>query len=237
MKKLGSVILSMALLSLPVSGMAAYQGGDVKDGGTISGTVKFKGTAPAPKKLDVSKDKEVCGKTAKVDPTLVVDNGNLVYAVITITDIQKGKKIEVKKVTLDQNGCEYHPHVLAFPAGTTVEILNPDGILHNIHSYSKVNSPFNQAQPKFKKTLDVKIDKPEVIEVKCDVHGWMQGWLVATENPYFAVTDNSGSFKLTDVPAGTYNVEVWHEKLGKTSQKVIVKGKEDAKVNFEMAGK
>ena len=65
MKKLGSVILSMALLSLPVSGMAAYQGGDVKDGGTISGTVKFKGTAPAPKKLDVSKDKEVCGKTPK----------------------------------------------------------------------------------------------------------------------------------------------------------------------------
>ena len=65
MKNLGSVILSMALLSLPVSGMAAYQGGDVKDGGTISGTVKFKGTAPAPKKLDVSKDKEVCGKAPK----------------------------------------------------------------------------------------------------------------------------------------------------------------------------
>jgi hypothetical protein len=57
MKKLGSVILSMALLSLPVSGMAAYQGGDVKDGGTISGTVKFKGTAPAPKKLDVRRTK------------------------------------------------------------------------------------------------------------------------------------------------------------------------------------
>ena len=59
----------------------------------------------------------------------------------------------------------------------------------------------------------------------------------ATESPYVSVTDNSGSFKLSDVPAGTYNVEVWHEKLGKTSQKVTVKGKEDAKVNFEMAGK
>jgi plastocyanin len=237
MTKLSSIILSAVLIALPVSGMAAYEGGDVKDGGTISGTVKFKGTAPAPKKLDVSKDKEVCAKSPKVDQSLIVNNGNLMYAVVTITDIKKGKKIDTKKVTLDQKECEYHPHVLAFPAGTTVEILNPDGILHNIHSYSKVNSPFNQAQPKFKKTLDVKIDKPEVIEVKCDVHGWMQGWLVATENPYFAVTDNSGSFKLTDVPAGTYNVEVWHEKLGKTSQKVTVKGKEDAKVNFEMAGK
>ena len=237
MNKLGFIVLSAALVALPVSGMAAYQGGDVKDGGTISGTVKFKGSAPAPKKLDVGKDKEVCGKSPKLDQTLIVNNGNLVNAVITITDIQKGKKIDVKKVTLDQNGCEYHPHVLAFQAGSTVEVLNPDGILHNIHSYSKVNSPFNQAQPKFKKTLDVKIDKPEVIEVKCDVHGWMHGWLVATENPYFAVTDNSGSFKLSDVPPGSYTVEVWHEKLGKSTQKVTVKAKEEAKVSFELAGK
>lgn len=237
MKKLGSFLLSAALLTFPVSSMAAYQGGDVKDGGTISGTVKFKGSAPAPKKLEVGKDKEVCGKTPKTDQSLVVNNGNLVNAVVTITDIQKGKKIEVKKVTLDQKGCQYHPHVLAFPAGSTVEIVNPDGILHNIHSYSKVNSPFNMAQPKFKKTLDVKIDKPEPIQVKCDVHGWMEGWLVATESPYVAVTDDSGSFKLTDVPAGTYTVEVWHEKLGKSTQKVTVKAKEDAKANFELAGK
>jgi plastocyanin len=237
MKKFGLIVLSAALVALPVSGIAAYQAGDVKDGGSISGTVKFKGTAPAPKKLDVNKDKEVCGKTPKTDQSMVVNNGNLVNAVVTITDIQKGKKIETKKVTLDQNGCEYKPHVLAFPAGSTVEILNPDGILHNIHSYSKVNSPFNQAQPKFKKTLEVKIDKPEAIEVKCDVHSWMQGWLVATENPYFGVTDNSGNFKLTDVPPGNYTVEVWHAKLGKNTQKVTVKAKEEAKVNFEVAGK
>ena len=237
MNKLGFLFLSAALVALPVSSMGAYEGGDVKDGGTISGSVKFKGSAPAPKKLDVGKDKEVCAKTPKTDQSLIVNGGNLVNAVVTITDIKKGKKIELKKVTLDQNGCEYHPHVLAFPAGSTVEIVNPDGILHNIHSYSKVNSPFNQAQPKFKKTLQVKIEKPEAVEVKCDVHGWMQGWLVATESPYFAVTDNSGNFKLTDVPAGTYTVEAWHEKLGKSSQKVTVKAKEEAKVTFEVAGK
>ena len=237
MNKFASFLLSAALVTVPVSAMAQYKGGDVKDAGSISGTVKFKGTAPAPKKLDISKDKEVCDKSPKTDPTLIVNNGNLANAVITITDIKSGKKVDAKKVTLDQKGCEYHPHVLAFPAGSAVEILNPDGILHNIHSYSKVNSPFNQAQPKFKKTLEVKIDKPEVIEVKCDVHGWMHGWLVSTETPYFAVTDNSGGFKLTDVPAGSYTVEVWHEKLGKSTQKVTVKAKEEAKVNFEIAGK
>ena len=237
MYKLGSFVLAVSLVTAPAISMAAYEGGDVKDGGSISGTVKFKGTAPAPKKLDVGKDKEVCGKTPKMDQSLIVEGGNLVNAVVTVTDISKGKKIELKKVQLDQNGCEYHPHVLAFPAGSTVEVVNPDGILHNVHSYSKVNTPFNQAQPKFKKTLDVKVEKPEAIEVKCDVHGWMHGWLVATENPYFAVTDKSGSFKLENVPAGSYTVEVWHEKLGKSTQKVTVKAKEDAKVNFEVAGK
>ena len=236
MNKLSSLVLAMSLV-MPAASMAAYEGGDVKDGGSISGTVKFKGTAPAPKKLDVGKDKEVCGKAPKLDQSLIVEGGNLVNAVVTITDIKKGKKIEVKKVQLDQNGCEYHPHVLAFPAGSTVEVLNPDGILHNVHSYSKANTPFNMAQPKFKKTLDVKVDKPEIIEVKCDVHGWMHGWLVASETPYFAVTDKSGTFKLDNVPAGSYNVELWHEKLGKSSQKVTVKAKEDAKVNFEVAGK
>jgi len=237
MNKIGSLVLAMSLVTAPAISMAAYEGGDVKDGGSISGTVKFKGTAPAPKKLDVGKDKEVCGKTPKLDQSLIVEGGNLVNAVVTITDIKKGKKIELKKVQIDQKGCEYNPHVLAFPAGSTVEIVNDDGILHNVHSYSKTNSPFNMAQPKFKKSMDVKIDKPEAVEIKCDVHGWMHGWLVATDNPYFAVTDKSGSFKLENVPAGSYTVEVWQEKLGKSTQKVTVKAKEDAKVNFEVAGK
>lgn len=229
-----SACFAVSMLVVALSALWAYDGGAVKDGGTISGVVKFKGTAPAPKELSVTKDKQVCAKTPKTDPSLIVSDGNLVNAVVTIADIKKGKKMEPQKVTLDQKGCEYHPHVLAFPAGSTVEILNPDGVLHNVHSYSKVNSPFNKAQPKFKKKLAVKIEKPEAIEVKCDVHGWMQGWLYSAANPYFSVTDDKGSFELTDVPPGTYTVEVWHETLGKTSQKVTVKPKEEAKVSFEM---
>jgi plastocyanin len=230
--------MAAAIVALPASALAQYQEGAVADGGSISGTIKLKGNAPEPKKVSVNKDQEVCGKSPKTDPSLIVSNGNIANAVVMITDIKKGKKSEAKKVVLDQKGCEYHPHVLAFQAGSTIEILNPDGILHNVHSYSKVNSAFNMAQPKFKKTLTHKVEKPEApFQVKCDVHSWMEGWLVSAPNPYFAVTDTSGNFKLTDVPAGTYNVEVWHEKLGKTSQKVTVKAKEDAKMNVEMAAK
>ena len=226
--------LVAVLAAMPLSGLLAYDGGAVSDGGSVSGVVKFKGAAPAPKKLEITKDKEVCAKSGKTDPSLIVSGGNLVNAVVTITDINKGKKMEPQKVKLDQNGCEYKPHVLAMAAGSSVDIANPDGILHNVHSYSKANSPFNMAQPKFKKTITVKVDKPEVINLKCDVHGWMNAWLFVAANPYFSVTDNSGGFKLTDVPAGTYNVEVWHETLGKASQKVTVKAKADTKVTFEM---
>ncbi len=225
------------LIGFSAPGLWSYEGGAVKDGGTITGVVNFKGSAPKPKKISVTKDKQVCAKTPKTDNSLIVSKGKLVKAVVSITDIKKGKKMEAQKVTLDQKGCEYSPHVLAFPAGSTVQILNPDGVLHNIHSYSKVNRAFNKAQPKFKKKLPVKIEKPEVISIKCDVHSWMNGWLFSAGNPYFSVTDTKGTFKLTDVPPGTYTVEVWHETLGKLSQKVTVKPKEEVKVTFEMTKK
>ncbi len=170
-------------------------------------------------------------------PSLIVSGGNVVNAVAYITDIKKGEKMEPQKATLDQRGCEYHPHVLAFPAGSSVEVLNPDGILHNIHSYSQKNTLFNMAQPKFRKTLSVKMDKPEIVNVKCDVHNWMNGWLFAAENPYYSITGNTGTFRLTNVPPGTYTLEVWHETLGKQTKKVTVKPKEEVKVTFELAKK
>lgn len=232
----GFLIIGVMIFLGP-EGLLAYEGGPVTNGGSISGVVKLKGAPPPAKKLDVTKDKEVCAKSPKSAPSLIVSSGNVKYAVVSLVDIKKGKKLEVGKVVLDQKGCEYHPHVLAFSAGSTVEVLNPDGILHNIHSYSKTNTPFNMAQPKFKKSLTVKLDKPEIINVKCDVHGWMTGWLFAAENPYFSVTDDHGSFRLTDVPPGTYTLEVWHETLGKQTKKVTVKPKEEVKVTFEMARK
>jgi hypothetical protein len=83
----------------------------------------------------------------------------------------------------------------------------------------------------------VKLDKPEIINIKCDVHNWMNGWLFVAEDPYYSVTDATGSFKLTDVPPGTYTVTLWHETLGKLTRTVTVKPKEDVKITFEVARK
>lgn len=228
--------LLAAMMAMP-SVVGAYEGGVVSNGGSIAGVIKFKGTAPAPKPLTVNKDTEVCGKTAKLDPSLVVAGDNLVDAVVYLTDIKKGKKMELAKVTMDQNGCEYKPHVIAFPAGSSVDFLNPDGILHNVRTNSKINTPMNMAQPKFKKTMTQKFDKPEAIPVRCDVHSWMSGWLFVAANPYFQLTDKSGAYKLADVPPGDYTLEVWHGTLGKQSKKITVKAKEEAKADFEFVKK
>ena len=205
-------------------------------GGTVSGTVKYDGTAPARKPVEVTKDKEVCGLHQHMTEDLIVDSGGGIANAVVII---KGAKGDLKpgEVTFDQKGCDYVPHVLVFPAGSTVKITNSDGILHNIHTYSTANPPFNMAQPKFKKVIAQKIDKPEVIKVSCDAHGWMHGWWVATDTPYFAVTDDKGNYSIAGVPPGSYDVEVWQEDLGTQDQKVDVKDGATATANFSLKPK
>ncbi len=233
-----TMIVAAAGLSLVAVKGYAYEGAPVSDGGTISGQVKFQGAPPAPKPIDVTKDKEVCGQhELKNEDVLVSAGGGLQNAVVSITNISKGKPMEPASPVLDQKGCQYVPHISVFPAGSTLKINNDDGILHNIHTYSTKNPPVNMAQPKFKKTIEVKFDQPEVVRATCDAHGWMEGWFVVQDNPYYAKTDADGNYKLTDVPAGDYEVKVWHEKLGEKTQKVTVAAKGEAKANFELAPK
>jgi len=234
MKKLAVLAAGCAAIAIGF-GAVAYQAA-ADNGGTITGTVKYDGTAPAPKKVEVTKDKEVCGLKPHFDEDLIVSSsGGIANAVVVLKDA-KGT-VTPGQVKFDQKGCDYQPHVLAFPAGSTVDIMNDDGILHNIHTYSKVNPPFNMAQPKFKKEIQQKIDKPEIIKVSCDAHGWMHGWWYVTDTPYFAVTDDNGNFTIKDVPPGNYTIEVWQEKLGTQDQKVDVKAGASATSNFSLKPK
>jgi len=234
MKKLAGLIGICATVAIGL-GIASHQA-VADNGGTISGTVKFDGTPPTPKKVDVTKDKEVCALKPHFEEDLVVaSDGGIANAVVILKDAKGTAKPE--DVKFDQKGCDYQPHVLAFPAGSTVAILNDDGILHNIHTYSKVNPSFNMAQPKFKKEIKQKIDKPEIIKVSCDAHGWMHGWWYVTDTPYFAVTDDKGNFTIKDVPPGNYTIEVWQEKLGTQDAKVDVKAGATATSNFSLKPK
>jgi Carboxypeptidase regulatory-like domain len=125
------------------------------------------------------------------------------------------------------------PHVVATTPGE-VEIKNSDDILHNIHTYSTANPSINKAQPKFKKVMTEKFEKPEIIKLTCDVHSWMLGWIAIMPNPFFGVTDANGATKIDNVPPGKYTVEAWHETLGKQTKDVEVKAGQTVKVAFEM---
>jgi len=141
-----------------------------------------------------------------------------------------------KKASIDQKGCAFHPHVVAMTPGE-LDILNSDGILHNIHTYSTANPSINKAQPKFKKTMTEKFDKPEFIKITCDVHSWMLGWVAVMPHPFFGVTDGNGVAKIDNVPAGKQTIEVWHETLGKATKDVDVKAGGTTKVTVEMVKK
>jgi hypothetical protein len=222
-------------LLLPATGFS-YQTEAVVDGGTVSGVVTLSGRAPAPARLEVTKDSDVCGAHPLYDQSLVIGaNGGIANAVVTLDDITNGEPlIPLKDVKFDQKGCEYIPHVIAFPAGSTIEIINSDGILHNIHTESTINPVVDMAQPGFKRIIDVTIADPEVIKVGCDAHNWMEGWWYATSNPYYAVTTSSGKYSIKDVPPGNYTLEVWQEKLGVTKQPITVVKDASVKADFTL---
>ncbi|MBI3302193.1 MAG: carboxypeptidase regulatory-like domain-containing protein [Deltaproteobacteria bacterium] len=236
--QLTRVAVGVGLQVVLVAGVWGYEAIDVKDGGTISGEVKFAGTPPVPEKIAATKDQEVCAKTEKVVESLLVGpNKGIQNVVVSISNIQKGKKLPEAGATLDQKDCRYAPHVVLSPAGAELMIVNSDGILHNIHTQSTKNPPFNKAQPKFRPKMTEKFAQPETVKLTCDAHGWMSGWLIVQDHPYYTLTDANGAFKLTDVPPGDYEIKFWHETLGETTQKVSVKAKEEAKVSVEMAKK
>jgi plastocyanin len=233
------VLPLLGIIALPLQGFG-YEAGAVSDGGTIVGEVKYAGDPPPPEKIEVTKDANICGADPKTSPVLTIGaNKGIKDVVASLPGITKGKALEkpAKPPVLDQKTCEYHPYAQIIPVNTTLEILNSDDVLHNVKTEPGSKTTFNVAQPKFKKKITVDFKTPEIVNVECNVHGWMNAIVVVADNPYNALTDADGSFKITDVPPGKYTLRVWHSKLGEQTKEVTVGAKEEVKVAFEMKGK
>ena len=209
---------------------------------SITGTVTFKGDAPEMAVLDMAAD-PVCEGKNQEEPkrrqVLVLgDDQGIANVLVQIKGDLPAMEHEASAATVefDQGGCQYTPHVFALRAGETLKILNPDGTLHNVHAFSKVNTEFNEAMPKFRTELEKMFDKaePTPFAVKCDVHPWMNAWAAVFDHPYFAVTGSDGSFTIGNLPAGTYELEIWHERLPAQTVTVTVAAGEEATVDTEM---
>ncbi|HWM95376.1 MAG TPA: carboxypeptidase regulatory-like domain-containing protein [Thermoanaerobaculia bacterium] len=139
-----------------------------------------------------------------------------------------------EKKTLDQQGCQYHPHVMGIQVGQPLTVKNSDATLHNIHAMPKSNPEFNQGQPIKDMSFDKTFEKAEVmVPFKCDVHPWMNAYVGVLDHPYYAVSGEDGSFSIDKLPAGTYTLEAWHEELGTATQQVTVAANQTVDVNFD----
>ena len=222
----------------PATTAAAPAAGTTTGNGTISGKVTFAGTAPAPERVKIAADP----KCQSMHPqglekqTVQVKDGGLAHVFVWVKNAPGGQPAPADAVTLDQEGCQYHPHVIGVRTGQPIKITNSDDTLHNIHPRPTVNAEFNIGQPRKGMESTKSFDKQEImIPVGCDVHPWMRSYISVVDHPFFAVTSDDGTYEIKGLPAGEYEVEAFHEKLKTQTQKVTVKDG-DSTLDFAYQG-
>ena len=211
---------------------------------SVTGTVTFAGTAPTLRPLAMDAEPLCAEKHEGPVPAemLVLGNGNTMANIMVWVSqgLPAGQtwQAPTTPVVLDQVGCQYVPHVMGIMVGQPYRILNSDGILHNVHTLPKINPAFNRGQPATVKEITTTFPKPEgMFQIKCDVHPWMSAYIGVFTHPFFSVTRPDGKFTIPDLPAGTYELTAWHERLGTQTASITVAANDTKAQNFKFTVK
>ena len=212
-----------------------------QSGGTIEGHVKLTGTPPPNAVIKMGADPNCltinAGKRVVQQTVVRAADGALMSVFVNVKGSFPQAAASPASAVIEQQGCVYHPRVQGIRVGQTLEIRNSDATLHNIHSMSTRGSDFNVGQPLPGMVYKYQLKTEEVmLHVKCDVHGWMTGYVGVVSHPYFAVTDATGAFTIASVPAGKQTVQAWHEQYGPLTQTVDVKAGGTTTVEFTYTG-
>ncbi|MCB1037296.1 MAG: carboxypeptidase regulatory-like domain-containing protein [Acidobacteria bacterium] len=207
---------------------------------SISGSVAYQGAVPSFKPLNMDADPACAAKHGEpVYPEALVlgDGQTLGNIFVQVKNPPAGSyPTPSEAVHIDQNGCRYIPHVVGVMVGQPLQFKNSDGILHNVHGLPKENREFNIGMPPTVTEKDQTFNKPEpFFPVKCDVHPWMRSFVAVMTHPFFAVTGPDGAFSIEGLPAGTYDLEAWHEKLGTQTTSLTVADGESATADFSFS--
>jgi plastocyanin len=210
---------------------------DPATAGNVGGKVTFEGTPPTPQPIKLSSDPycESANSGLTTEAEIVGPGGAVQNVFVYVKDGLGDRTFAApsEPVTLDQKGCHYTPHVFGIQVGQPLQIINSDNTLHNVHGLAKANREFNTGQPiQGMKTTHTFSTKEVMVPFKCDVHSWMNAWVGVLDHPYYSVTGSDGTFSLKGLPAGTYTIEAWHEKLGTQTQMVTIGAKETKDVAF-----
>ena len=212
-------------------------------GGSITGMVKFSGTAPANPPIDMSEEAACKAKYSShpTDPQVVVSNGMLGNVFVYVkSGLPAGASYPAltAPAVIDQNGCLYHPRVFGVMVGQPIEIRNSDAVLHNIKAVPTANRGFNISQPTAGMKTTRTFKTAEVmVPLECNVHGWMNAWVGVVAHPFFATSGADGAFTIQGLPAGTYELEAWHEKFGTQTVSVTVPATGSVTADFTFAPK
>jgi plastocyanin len=191
---------------------AAYEETTVKDGGTLSGVVRFAGTPPRLDPLPVTRNREVCGERKPSEALVVGPDRGVRGSVVLIEGIARGKRA-TGELLLDHQGCVFVAHVSALAVGEKARVRSSDAVVHNAHGFLGTSTVFNVALPGRNQVVDItrRLTTPGVVRVVCEAHAHMLAWVIVHASPYVAVTDERGAFRITQVPPGTHRVTMWHE--------------------------
>jgi plastocyanin len=205
--------------------------------GRIGGKVTLIGKPPAPQPIKTATDPN-CTATLTTEEVVVGADGALQNVFVYVKDGLGNLVFPVpeKPAVLAQEHCMYRPHVLGIQVGQTLDIVNGDDTLHNIHAVPTANGEFNKAQQsKGFRNQHVFSTREVMVPFKCDVHRWMTAYVGVVDHPFFAVTGDGGTFSLDGLPPGTYTVEAVHEKYGRQTQTVTLeaKGSQDIAFTFK----
>lgn len=200
---------------------------DPATAGVIRGRVLFAGTPPPARFIEMGATPECRALHADriPDDSLLASDGRLRNAVVHVKTGLEGMAFDLPKepVVVDQKGCLFLPRVAAARAGQAVHFLNSDPTKHNVHASPKApkSEGFNRSLSRKGTKAEVVLTGPEIgIQVTCDVHPWMIGYLSVFDHPHFAVTGEDGAFAFKGLPPGEYEIEAWHETLGKRGARV-----------------
>ena len=150
--------------------------------------------------------------------------------VVSVEDVSGTFQPPSAHAVVDQRGLRFIPHVLVILAGTTVDFTNSDPLLHNVFSISEAKR-FNLGLYGRGTVRSIRFDQPGVVELLCNVHQEMSGYIVVLKNPFFAVATNGKKYRIENVPPGERRVRCWHPQLGENE--VIVHVPENGNVTAD----